>query len=120
VVQDLLGVLEDHPRVDDVEALLVEFDGRNTAEIDRRAAAAGWPRVPSRRADAGSTDALQDVAPVDVLLLCGMLGNITMIDAADDKFTVGLKRIEGDAVPFEPGHQLFDFVGFDQLIARGE
>lgn len=166
---DLLGVLEDHPRANDFEALLVELDARNTAVIDRRAAAAGLISVRSLAADAGSTDALRDVAPVDVLLLCGMLGNITMVDAertiaaipmlvrsggtivwtrrnvpvdqtprlraafdaigcmsidfvdpADDKFTVGFERFEGMAAPLVPGRQLFDFVGFDRLIAQGE
>lgn len=166
---DLLGVLEGHSRAHDVEALLVELDGRNTAEIDRRAAVAGLVEVRSLTADAGSTDALGDVAPVDVLLLCGMLGNITMVDAErtiaaipmlvrpagrvvwtrrnmpvdqtprlraafdaigctsinfvdppDDKFTVGLECFDGAAVPFEPSRRLFDFVGFDRLIAQGE
>ncbi len=74
-------MLGGHRRADDVDALLVELDERNTAEIDRRAAAAGCGTIRSLRADAGNTDVLSSVAPVDVLLLCGMLGNISVLDA---------------------------------------
>ena len=46
--------------------------------------------------------------------------SINFVDPADDKFTVGLERFDGAAVPFEPSWRLFDFVGFDRLIAQGE
>jgi Putative methyltransferase len=75
--RDVIGVLSDHPRREDVRALLVEFDA-GIAEVARQAAAlAELPRVEVRVADAGEVSSFADALPADVLLLCGIFGNVS-------------------------------------------
>ena len=74
---DVIGVLPDHPRRDDVAAVLVEFDPRNAALARDRAATAGLANVEVREADAGMAAAYADALPADVLLLCGIFGNVS-------------------------------------------
>ena len=83
--RDVLGVLPDHPRRPDVHAVLVETDERN-AEVARGAAAhAGLSQVTVRVADASAVASFADALPADVLLLCGIFGNIS---DADIKHTI--------------------------------
>lgn len=81
--RDLLEVLADHPRRADVRTRLVELDPRN-AEAARRAAAG--LDVEVRTADAALTDQYAGMVPADLVLVCGVFGNIT---AADIRRTVG-------------------------------
>jgi hypothetical protein len=75
--RDVLGVLPDHPRREEVRALLVEFDS-DIAEVARESAArAELPQVEVRVADAGEVTSFADALPADVLLLCGIFGNIS-------------------------------------------
>jgi predicted RNA methylase len=75
--RDLLGVLADHPRRDDVRARLVELDPRNTAPAEAAARAAGLDQVEVVTADASLTDHYRGMAPADLVLVCGLFGNIT-------------------------------------------
>ncbi len=75
--RDVLGVLPGHPRRQDVSAVLVEADPRNAARARQRAADAGLSRFEVRQADASLADAFADALPADVLLLCGIFGNVT-------------------------------------------
>ncbi|WP_033437305.1 methyltransferase domain-containing protein [Saccharothrix sp. NRRL B-16314] len=77
---DLLGVLADHPRRDDVRARLVELDARNAAIAGATARAAGLTGVEVLTADASITDHYRDLAPADLVLVCGVFGNITEED----------------------------------------
>lgn len=79
---DVLGVLPGHPRRDDVAALLVEADPTNAAAARARATEADLAQVTVREADAGSTDAYRDTVPADVLLFCGVYGNVSDGDIA--------------------------------------
>lgn len=75
--RDLLGVLPDHPRRGDVVARLVELDPVN-ADLARRAAAtAGLDRVEVVVGDAALTDQYRGMVPADLVLLCGIFGNLT-------------------------------------------
>jgi hypothetical protein len=75
--RDVIGVLSDHPRREDVRALLVEFDD-SIADVARRSAArAELPQVEVRVADAGEVASFGDALPADVLLLCGVFGNLS-------------------------------------------
>lgn len=74
---DVLGVLPGHPRRDDVTAVLVELDPRNAALAAARAARDGLTGVQVREADAGVTASYADALPADVLLLCGIFGNVS-------------------------------------------
>jgi hypothetical protein len=78
--RDVIGVLPGHPRRDDVTAVLVESDARN-ADLARSAAArAGLSLVDVRQADASVVAGFADALPVDVLLLCGIFGNVGECD----------------------------------------
>jgi hypothetical protein len=82
---DVIGVLPGHARRPDVSAVLIESDERNAAVARHRAAAAGLPAVEVRQADASRVSQFADALPADVLLLCGIFGNIS---AADIRRTV--------------------------------
>lgn len=75
--RDVLDVLADHPRRDDVRARLVELDPRNTAAARATARAAGLDQVEVVTADASLTDGYRGMAPADLVLICGLFGNIT-------------------------------------------
>jgi hypothetical protein len=74
---DVIGVLPRHPRRDDVRAVLVEADERNAALARRAAAELGLAQVEVRQADASLVTGFADALPADVLLLCGIFGNVT-------------------------------------------
>ena len=78
--RDLLGVLEDHPRRDDVRARMVELDPHNAAVAARRAEAAGLRHVQVLTADAALVDHYRDHVPADLVLVCGVFGNIVDAD----------------------------------------
>lgn len=78
--RDLIEVLAAHPARDRVTARLVELDRRN-ARIARAAAAAnGLTRVEVRQADAGLLDSYLGAVPANLVLFCGVFGNITDAD----------------------------------------
>lgn len=78
--RDVIGVLPSHRRRDDVRALLVEYDGRNAEFARRSAVASDLAQVRIRQADAGQVASFPDAVPADVLLLCGIFGNISDSD----------------------------------------
>ncbi|HEX3711998.1 MAG TPA: class I SAM-dependent methyltransferase family protein [Trebonia sp.] len=78
--RDVIGVLAGHPRRDDVRARLVELDGRNVAFARQAAQAAGLSGVEVLQADAGMTDACAGAVPAQIVVVCGIFGNITVSD----------------------------------------
>ena len=74
---DVLGVLPAHPRGPQVSAVLVEYDPQNAALARQGAGQAGLPRVEVRQADAAQVANYADALPADVLLLCGIFGNVS-------------------------------------------
>ncbi len=77
---DVIGVLAEHPRRADVSARLVELDERNVRLARAAASAAGLDAVQAIAADASVTDAYVGAVPADVVVVCGVFGNL----AADD------------------------------------
>jgi hypothetical protein len=77
---DVLGVLPGHPRGPDVTAVLVENDPRNAALARQAAGQAGLTQVQVRQTDAALVAGYADALPADVLLLCGIFGNVTDAD----------------------------------------
>ena len=77
---DVLGVLPGHPRGPQVSAVLVEFDPQNAALARQGAEQAGLPQVEVRQADAARVANYADALPADVLLLCGIFGNVSDAD----------------------------------------
>lgn len=80
---DLIGVLAEHPRRADVAARLVELDEHNAMLARRAAEEAGLDEVEVIAADASMTDAYGGAVPADLLLLCGVFGNISAEDIAN-------------------------------------
>jgi SAM-dependent methyltransferase len=78
--RDLIDVLSGHPRGTEVTARLVEIDPRIAAAARQRAAAAGLPLVDVVTGDAGLAGAYTGLAPADLVLACGVFGNISAPD----------------------------------------
>jgi pimeloyl-ACP methyl ester carboxylesterase len=78
--RDLLGVLATHPRGRDVAARLVERDPRNAAAARGAARAAGLDAVEIVEGDAGRCEAYAGAVPADLVLACGVFGNVTDAD----------------------------------------
>lgn len=74
---DDVVVLGGHPRAGDVEGGLVELDPTNAALARSNLAAAGLGRVEVREADAGWSAAVDGLGPAQLLLVCGIFGNIS-------------------------------------------
>jgi hypothetical protein len=70
--RDVLPVLATHPRGGDVRGRLVELD----PQLAATARAAAPPSIEVLIADAGTTEAYDGMAPADLLLLCGIFGNV--------------------------------------------
>jgi hypothetical protein len=75
--RDVIGVLPGHPRRDDVRAVLVEADPGNAGFARQAAAGAGLATVDVREGDASAVASFADALPADVLLLCGIFGNVS-------------------------------------------
>jgi hypothetical protein len=76
--RDVLPVLAGHPRGGDVAGRLVELDPGLSAAARRAAPSA----VEVVQGDAGTTTVAAGAAPVDLLLLCGIFGNVPDDDIA--------------------------------------
>jgi hypothetical protein len=79
---DAIGVLVDHPRRADVSARLVELDAENVELAQGAARAAGLDAVQAVAADASLTDSYAGAVPADVILVCGVFGNLSAQDVA--------------------------------------
>jgi hypothetical protein len=75
--RDLLEVLVDHPRREDVTARLVELDPRIAALAERSAQSKGLRRVEVVVGDAGLTRHYRGMVPAGLVLLCGVFGNVS-------------------------------------------
>jgi SAM-dependent methyltransferase len=121
--RDLLGVLDGHPRRADVRARLVELDPRNVA-FARSTAPNG---VEVIEGDAGLIDHYLPLTPADLVLACGVFGNVTDADIqrtveacsalCREGGTVIWTRHRGDPDRFESACGWFEDHGFEQLFA---
>ena len=76
--RDVIGVLRDHPRREDVQGVLVEAEPTLAARAGEALAEAGLHgQLSVVVGDAGATDTAAIAVPVNVLLLCGIFGNIS-------------------------------------------
>lgn len=78
--RDVLGVVPNHPRRDDIRGCLIELDPANAAVARAGLRDAGLDAIDVLVADAGRTDSAGDAVPADVVMLCGIFGNITEAD----------------------------------------
>jgi hypothetical protein len=74
--RDVLGVLAGRPDADRVTATLLEFDARNVQRARQFALSAGLVNVTVRHVDAGQSEAYLGAVPADLVLLCGIFGNL--------------------------------------------
>ena len=78
--RDLIGALRDHSRRHDIVARLVELDPRNVELARAAARSAGLDGVTVVAGDAGVSDAYAGAVPADLVLVCGVFGNVTDAD----------------------------------------
>ncbi len=74
--RDLLGVLPDHGRGSDVRARLVELDPELSGRARLRAAEVS-PAIEVVTGDASLMTAYAGAVPADIVLACGIFGNVT-------------------------------------------
>ena len=124
--RDLLGVLADHSRRREVSALLLELDPRNVEIAHAAARSAGLDGVRVLRADASITDNYEGAVPADIILACGVFGNISNDDVrrtigylpsfcATGATVVWTRAYEPDADVPSRIRQWFDQSGFEEV-----
>ena len=77
--RDLFGALASRPDAGRVHGTLVELDPRNVVEARQRASTLD-SRIAVLEADAGDLRTYEGLVPADLVLLVGVLGNITDAD----------------------------------------
>ena len=75
--RDVFGVIASHPRRSDVTAVLVELDHRNVEVARETAARTGASQVAVLEGDAAVSDGYAPFVPADIVLACGIFGNIS-------------------------------------------
>jgi hypothetical protein len=78
--RDVIGVLAGHPRRAEITARLVELDSRNAGFARAAARAAGLDGIEVIEADAALLESYAGAAPAEIVLACGIFGNITEED----------------------------------------
>jgi methyltransferase family protein len=110
-----------------VDAVLVELDPELSATARIEAAALGLGGVEVRTADAGTTSCAEGAVPADVLMACGVFGNITEADLARTIATLPSLLAPGGYViwtrgcrdePVDPAdtvRRVFDEAGYEEV-----
>jgi hypothetical protein len=97
--RDVIEVLAAHPRRADVRARLVELDPRNVGAATTAARAAGLDGVEAVMGDAGLADQYAGLIPADLVVACGVFGNLTDADVQRTAAAcAGLTRAGGTVV----------------------
>ena len=123
--RDLVGALAEHPRRHDIDGRLVELDTDNVERARAAIQAADLPRLEVVAGDAGTTDVYIGTVPADLVLACGVFGNITDDDIAHTVRTLPQlcapgatviwtrHRLDPDVTPTIRGW--FEAAGFEEL-----
>ncbi|HEX2894620.1 MAG TPA: class I SAM-dependent methyltransferase family protein [Marmoricola sp.] len=116
-----------------VEAVLVELDPHLAVAAEEMAAALGLPAVVVRNDDAGNTESLRGAVPADLVMACGVFGNVTdehvrrtvntlPMLLSDQGFVVWTRgaKVPGDPTlaagdPSESVRRAFAGTGFDEV-----
>lgn len=75
--RDVLGALATHPRAKDVQARLIEIDPRLLAEGRAEAERLGLRQVRFWEGDAAEATSYEGFVPAEVVMFCGVFGNLT-------------------------------------------
>ena len=96
--RDVLGVLPAHERRQDVTASLVELDPENVAIAKEVAAEAGLSNVDVIEADASVSDVYAPLVPADIVLACGIFGNVSDDDVERTSRSISMLCAPGAAI----------------------
>jgi hypothetical protein len=96
--RDVIGVVPKHERRSDVSGVLVELDSDNVRFARETAAAVGLSSVEVVEADAAISDLYAPFVPADIVLACGIFGNITDADLENTVRTLSMLCTQGAAV----------------------
>ncbi len=77
---DVVLALQGHPRAAEVTGSLVEWDEHNVDQAAAALRSAGLDGIEAIRADASELDTYLDMPRADLLLLCGIYGNVSDAD----------------------------------------
>jgi hypothetical protein len=102
--RDLIPVLADRPPALRPRATIVELDATLSAAARRQAAEASVV-VTVIVGDAGLPDTWRDVPPVDLLMLCGIFGNVSQDDIHATVDATPALLTPGGAVIWTRGHR---------------
>ncbi len=72
--RDVIGVLADHPRSGEVDALLVELNPELVADAQSLADAANLSNVKIVTGDAALTNSYAEAVPAEIIMVCGVFG----------------------------------------------
>jgi hypothetical protein len=128
--RDVIPVLAAHPRRGDASALLVELDPRNAEAAEQAAREAGLSNVRVLQADAALTDNYAGAVPADIVLACGIFGNISLEDiertvralpqfCAPDATVLWTRGRWKDNDPTSEIRAWFREAGFDEIAFHG-
>lgn len=78
--RDVVGAFRDHDRSPDLSGLLVDLVPQNVEAANAALRDAGLDQVRAVVGDAGCTTAFADAVPANLLLVCGVFGNISESD----------------------------------------
>ena len=82
---DIIPVLQKYAYIQWVRARLVESDPNSVCKLRNKIHSAGLTRLEVMQADAAYTDTYRGIAPADLVLICGVFGNIS---DADIQYTI--------------------------------
>jgi hypothetical protein len=124
--RDLLGVLADHPRRDDVAATLVEMDLRNVGLARAFAQHLELSGITVVQADAGRSASYVDAVPASVIVLAGFFDYVSVEDldllveslpqlCAPDATAIWVRRVVADVHSPASIRARFDAAGFHPI-----
>jgi hypothetical protein len=96
--RDVLGVVPKHKRRSDVSGALVELEPANVSYARRSAAVEGLTSLEVIEGDAAVSDTYESFVPADLVLACGILGNVSDGDVENTCRTVSMLCRPGAAI----------------------
>lgn len=128
--RDVIEVLGSRGGTSPEVAVLVESDEMLAQRARTAAEAAGLSCIEVRHGDAGDCRTFEDVVPVNVLMLCGLFGNVDHADVEQVVFALPQIVIEGGFVIWTRGGsepdrrpevcEWFRTAGFKELAFDGD
>ncbi len=103
--RDVIPVLAAHPRRNEINARLVELDERNGAIARASAMEAGLGSVEVVVGDAAMTDSYAGAVPADIVMACGVFGNIPDEDIRNTIEHLPMLCAEGATVMWTRGRR---------------